>query len=224
MNLETLTQEPLETVKVLGGQGWIALHALTGSDAVIADVSGQCYGLEPTGKEKRKLIKKMLTSVPAHRSPLEFVELWFRVYCPLFVRSQWHRHRTWQYMELSRRYTSGNLEFYVPNPRPVKDAVPLTLEKMEEARASFKLAHYAAVVRYEHLLELGVCKEQARGVLPVNLMTTFWAKVDLNNLCRFLEVRDEDHAQAEIREYAQAIKKMVGPRLPLVAEALNWNY
>jgi len=36
------------------------------------------------------------------------------VHCPLYVRSQWHRHRTWSYNEVSGRYTSENITFYVP--------------------------------------------------------------------------------------------------------------
>ena len=67
------------------------------------------------------------------------------------------------------------------------------------------------------LLGAGVCREQARGVLPQNMMVTFWGTVDLSNLLHFLELRDSDHAQAEIREYAEAIKKLIKPIVPNVA-------
>ena len=70
---------------------------------------------------------------------------------------------------------------------------------------------------YEHLLESGVCREQARGVLPQNMMVTFWGTVDLGNLLHFLELRDSDHAQSEIREYAKAIKTLIKPIVPNVA-------
>ena len=70
---------------------------------------------------------------------------------------------------------------------------------------------------YESLLASGVCREQARGVLPQNMMVTFWGTVDLSNLLHFLELRDSDHAQSEIREYALAIKQLIKPIIPNVA-------
>ena len=54
------------------------------------------------------------------------------------------------------------------------------------------------------------------------MMTTFWATVDLNNLIKFLELRDSEHAQAEIKEYAVGIKQLIKPLLPNVAKVFNW--
>ena len=71
---------------------------------------------------------------------------------------------------------------------------------------------------YEKLLELGVCKEQARGILPQTMFTTFWATVDLRNLLHFIELRDDEHAQKEIREYAKAMKELIRPYVPHVVE------
>ena len=75
---------------------------------------------------------------------------------------------------------------------------------------------------YEKLLSMGVCKEQARGVLPQNLMTTFWWTVDLRSLINFLTLRDDDHAQVEIREYAVAIKKLIKPFIPHILKYYGW--
>lgn len=46
---------------------------------------------------------------------------------------------------------------------------------------------------------------------------TFWGTVDLSNLLHFLELRDSEHAQWEIREYAKAIKQLIKPIIPNVA-------
>ena len=56
------------------------------------------------------------------------------------------------------------------------------------------------------------------GVRP---RTTFWATVDLGNLLRFLALRDSPHAQAEIREYAQALRQLVTPIVPHVAALMG---
>jgi thymidylate synthase (FAD) len=82
--------------------------------------------------------------------------------------------------------------------------------------------NYNALEIYEKLLAIGVCREQARGILPQNLMTTFWATVDLSNLAHFLELRDHEGAQWEIRQYAQAIKQLIKPQFPNVAEIYSW--
>jgi thymidylate synthase (FAD) len=74
---------------------------------------------------------------------------------------------------------------------------------------------------YNELLADGVCREQARGVLPQNMMVTFWATVDLSNLIHFLDLRDSEHAQWEIREYAIAIKQLLKPIVPNVFNTLK---
>jgi thymidylate synthase (FAD) len=146
----------------------------------------------------------------------------------MFVRSQWHRHRTWSYNEISRRYTEVDLEFYVPPV--VREQAPSNRQAsiepvhvdQEAARRLIAAQNQAALALYERLLVMGVCREQARGVLPQNLLTTFWGTVDLHNLIGFLELRDSEGAQWEIRQYAQAIKELVRPQFPNVAAALGW--
>ena len=129
------------------------------------------------------------------------------MHCPLFIRSQWHRHRTWSYNEISRRYTDVDIEFYTP-PELREQAesdrqASRPAEHLDQAacKALIEEHHKRSLDLYHKLLEQGVCREQARGVLPQDMMTTFWATVDLNNLLKFLELRDSDHAQWEIREY-----------------------
>ena len=163
-----------------------------------------------------------------HTSPLEHVTFTFIVHCPLFVRAQWQRHRTWSYNEISRRYTDVDVTFYVP-PQVREQASsnrqasmePRSIDQ-EACRTLIREHNRTAFALYEQLLDKGVCREQARGVLPQNLMTTFWASVDLHNLIGFLELRDSEHAQWEIRGYAAAIKELVVPLLPKLAAILKW--
>ena len=87
----------------------------------------------------------------------------------------------------------------------------------KQLREEIRRHNEASLKLYGHLIDSGVCREQARGVLPQNMMVTFWGTVDLSNLLHFLELRDSDHAQAEIREYAKAIKTLIKPLIPNVA-------
>lgn len=220
---------PERHVKVLDGQGWVGLLNVLGDETTLVNAARVSFGKFVSTMSARDIVLLRYLIENRHTSPLEHMVFTFVVHCPLFVRSQWHRHRTWSYNEISRRYTEVDIEFYVPpqvraqsrdNRQASVDTLPAA--QQAEARALMLAAHRAALDAFQRLLALGVCREQARGVLPQNLMTTFWATVDLNNLLHFLELRDHEGAQWEIRQYAQAIKQLVRPLVPHVAEIAGW--
>ena len=219
---------PTNHVKVLGGQGWIGLVDRLGTETSIVNAARVSFGKIRTEMDDRDaaLVRYLIKN--HHTSPLEHVVFTFLVHCPLFIRSQWHRHRTWSYNEISRRYTDVDIEFYTP-PELREQAesdrqASRPAEHLDQAacKALIEEHHKRSLDLYHKLLEQGVCREQARGVLPQDMMTTFWATVDLNNLLKFLELRDSDHAQWEIREYAIAIKKLIKPDFLHVAEIKGW--
>ena len=228
--LQNVNVPPPEHVMVLDNQGWIGLVDHMGTETSIVNAARVSYGKMRSEMDEKdvKLLKYLLDH--QHTTPLEHVSFSFIVHCPLFVRSQWHRHRTWSYNEISRRYTEVDLEFYVPpeihaqaaNDRQASAPAP---EEMDQAacRKAIDAANQASLEAYRRLLDAGVCREQARGVLTQNLMTTFWATVDLGNLMKFLYLRDSEHAQWEIRQYAQAIKKLILPYIPHLAAVLGWQ-
>ena len=74
---------------------------------------------------------------------------------------------------------------------------------------------------YESLLEEGVCREQARGNLPQCTYTEFYWKINLHNLMHYLHLRMDEHAQKEIRDYANAIYDLVEPLVPITMEAFK---
>ena len=215
---------PTNHVKVLDGQGWVGLIDHLGSESTIVNAARVSFGKLKNEMEERdvKLLEYLIAN--KHTSPLEHMVFTFSIHCPLFVRGQWHRHRTWSYNEISRRYTEIDMEFYTPSE--------LRRQSENNRQASFSDPDFdgtalagliadhnkASLALYDKLLESGVCREQARGVLPQNMMVTFWGTVDLSNLLHFLELRDSEHAQWEIREYAVAIKKLIKPLIPNVAE------
>ncbi len=221
--MEHLNVPPQEHVKVLDGQGWVGLIDHLGTETTIVNAARVSFGKLKKEMDERdvKLLEYLIDN--RHTSPLEHIVFTFSVHCPLFVRGQWHRHRTWSYNEISRRYTEIDMEFYTPqelrrqaeNNRQASVADPDF--KAPELTAAIDAHNKASLALYEKLLASGVCREQARGVLPQNMMVTFWGTVDLSNLLHFLELRDSDHAQWEIREYAIAIKKLIKPYIPHVA-------
>ena len=219
-----LNVPPENHVKVLGGQGWIGLIDHLGTESTIVNAARVSFGKLKTEMDDRdvKLLEYLIAN--KHTSPLEHMVFTFSIHCPLFVRGQWHRHRTWSYNEISRRYTEVDMEFYTPealrrqaeSDRQASVADPAF--EGAELQQAISAHNQASFELYEKLLASGVCREQARGVLPQNMMVTFWGTVDLSNLLHFLELRDSEHAQYEIREYAAAIKQLIKPIVPNVAK------
>lgn len=227
--LTSVNVPPDNHVMVLDGQGWIGLVNQMGDETTVVNAARVSFGKMRQEMDDRDLALVRYLLENQHNTPLEHVVFTFLVHCPLFVRSQWHRHRTWSYNEISRRYTEEELEFYVPpevraqseNNRQASVSAGQGLSQAD-CRGLIAAQNQAALAVYEELLAKGVCREQARGVLPQNLMTTFWATVDLSNLLRFIDLRASEHAQWEIRVYAEAIKTLIRPSIPHIAEICRW--
>lgn len=229
MSTQHVNVPPPDHVSVLEGQGWIGLVDHMGSETTLVNAARVSFGKMRTemNERDRQLLEYLIEC--RHTSPLEHMVFTFLVHCPLFVRSQWHRHRTWSYNEISRRYTEIDLQFYVPPEfrRQAKHDRQASVESdglpQEPLAETVRLQNQSALECYQGLLDAGVCREQARGVLPQNMFTTFWATVDLSNLIHFLDLRDSPHAQWEIRQYAGAIKQLIAPLVPTVARILKWS-
>jgi len=215
---------PDNHVKVLDGQGWVGLIDHLGSEITAANAARVSFGKMKDTIDERdiQLISYLIDN--RHTSPLEHIVFTFSIHCPLFVRGQWHRHRTWSYNEISRRYTEIDLEFYTP-PKLRRQAETNRQASVDspdfedaELRKMISAHNVKSLELYNQLLDAGVCREQARGILPQNMMVSFWGTVNLSNLLHFLELRDSEHAQWEIREYAKAIKQLIKPIIPHVAD------
>jgi len=162
-----------------------------------------------------------------HFSPFEHCSLSVKVECPLYIRSQIHRHRTFSYNEISRRYTSENIAFYVPkqyrtqhqNSKQCSDAdIDATLNTEFVLRT--EASHKACLDLYNDMIANGIAREQARGVLPQNLMTEFWMTGNLRNWIHFLGLRLDAHAQEEVQAIARPIIEIIKDRFPESSKAL----
>ena len=74
---------------------------------------------------------------------------------------------------------------------------------------------------YGVALDWGVAKETARLGLPVSTYTHWWTTWDAHNLLHMLALRLDTHAQWEIRQYAEAIARIVRDWLPITWEAFE---
>ncbi|MCF6175249.1 MAG: FAD-dependent thymidylate synthase [Victivallaceae bacterium] len=222
--MQHLNNPPENHQQVLGGQGWVGLIDHLGEEISIINAARVSFGKLKDQMEERDITLLDYLIENKHTSPMEHVVFTFSVHCPLFVRGQWHRHRTWSYNEISRRYTEIDMEFYTPDKlrQQAKSDRQASVAAADfddaELRKMISTHNQSSFELYETLLDRGVCREQARGILPQNMLVTFWGTVNLGNLLHFLELRDSEHAQWEIREYAIAIKKLIKPIIPNVAK------
>lgn len=211
----------------------IALVDSMGSDESVVRAARVSYaGDDRTGIDKEgdaKLIRYLASH--AHTSPFEHTAVTFYVKCPLFVRSQWHRHRTWAYNEVSRRYTNENLEFHIPRRlrKQNKEGNKQGSRMSEVMWESWFIEGMERVTEdalhiYNDMIDDGVANEQARMILPQNLYTEFYATVDLHNLSHFIKLRSDPHAQEEIRVYSDAMRDITREIFPVSMEALcGWQ-
>jgi|TARA_B110000858_G_scaffold185024_1_gene226796 thymidylate synthase (FAD) len=125
---------------------------------------------------------------------------------------------------MSARYSIVDEEYYEPEILRGQSAVNHqgsdgVVEIGDELNETLSAQYKAAFKVYEELLAKGVCREQARGVLPQSTYTSFVWKMDLHNLMHFLQLRMDHHAQKEIRDYAVAIYELIQPLVPISMEA-----
>jgi thymidylate synthase (FAD) len=218
-----------------------------GSDLKIVNSARVSFGKhkEELDDKDRKLIRYLVEH--KHTSTFEHNVVTFRFKVPLFVRSQHHRHRTWSYNEISRRYTEENLQFYEPevfrtqhtSNRQASNSNELVnpiLNKEDESHPKFgewiypysasqaiRDHHVDSVALYNRLMESGVCREQARGVLPQNLYTEFYGTVSLANLLKFIDLRTHEGAQWEIQRVAEACLEIATDLWPEAVGAFRNN-
>ena len=216
--------------KVLN-HGFVALVESMGSDLSVVRNARVSYDAEwrageDEGKDS-KLIHYLVKN--GHTSPFESVQFTFDVKAPIFVFRQHHRHRTWSYNEISARYSKLPCEMFLPSIETITTQHSSNKqmrtedqnENAQQIREVMKSQNESAYKTYERLIELGTPRELARTVLPVAIYSHMFATVDLLNLMKFIKLRDHEHAQYEIRVYAQAMLELIRPIVPVCVTAFE---
>ena len=212
--------------------GKVQLVQHYGDDTMVVNSARVSFGQhrEELSEKDKKLINYLIKN--RHTSTLEHCGATFKFVVPLFVRSQHHRHRTWSYNEISRRYTDENLQFYEPDAfrtqhktnRQASNENELINPELEQyfyLQASDKVKghHSSSISLYNELITAGICREQARGILPQNLYTEYYGTANLSNLLKFIDLRLDSHAQWEIQRVAEAVLDILTELFPVTVES-----
>ncbi len=206
-------------------QGFLEILDKLGNDLTVVNSARVSFGKRKTEYTDgdRKLVKFLVKN--KHWSPFRHIIVQFHIKAPEFVMRQWYKHvvgiettsssmtKDHAWNEISGRYVHVE-NFYKPSnwraqSENNKQASEGSIEKQNEATQIFDDIMKFIIDSYEKLLELGVAKEQARLILPLNQYTEVYWTASFQAVMNFIELRDEATAQWEIRQYAIAMKKMM---------------
>ena len=172
-----------------------------------------------------------------HGSPFEHSSLTFYVQAPIFVFRELMRHRVASYNEESGRYRELRPVFYVPGPERklvqegkaghyvLVDGTPGQHELAGEATRRACEHAYAA---YLEMLQAGIAREVARGVLPVAIYSSAYVTMNARALMNFLSLRTKredsrfpSFPQREIEMVAEQMEAEWARLMPLTHAAFE---
>jgi thymidylate synthase (FAD) len=233
--LETILYEAIPVLD----HGFIRVVDYMGDDSSIVQAARVSYG-KGTKKVNTDagLIKYLMRHW--HSTPFEMCEIKYHVKLPIFIARQWIRHRTANVNEYSARYSILDKEFYLPAPENLatqsqnnrqgrgdvlegeqaKQVLDLLKKDAEQTYNNYELMLNE---RYDGSIidknQTGLARELARMNLTLNTYTQWYWKTDLLNLMNFLRLRADDHAQYEIRAYADTMLDTLKKWVPITYEA-----
>jgi thymidylate synthase (FAD) len=172
-----------------------------------------------------------------HGTPFEHNSMTFHVQAPIFVFREFMRHRIASYNEESGRYRRLNPVFYVPGPERhlVQEGKPGAYEFVEGTPEQFAVvvketeeACTQAYRAYLRMLEAGVAREVARGVLPVATYSSMYVTMNARSLMNFLSLRTKregshfpSYPQREIEMVAEKMEPEWARLMPLTHAAFE---
>jgi len=219
--------------------GFVRVIDYMGDDSSIVQAARVSYG---KGTKKVSTDEGLIRYLMRHRhsTPFEMCEIKYHIKLPIFIARQWIRHRTANVNEYSARYSILDKEFYVPAKEQLAtqsasnrqgrgdvlgDSQASEVLKILKDDATRTYSNYEIMLneRFDGTVidekKNGLARELARMNLTLNTYTQWYWKTDLLNLLNFLFLRSDDHAQYEIRVYADKMLETVKKWVPITYEA-----
>ena len=226
-------EENLYLIHKVLDHGFVRVIDYMGNDTSIVQAARVSYG---EGTKKSRDDKSLIFYLMRHwhSTPFEMCEVKLHVKLPVFVARQWIRHRTANVNEYSARYSILDNEFYIPKSENLASQSSsnnqgrgdvLEGEEANKVIQILKSDSLRSYKSYEKMLskenKKGLARELARMNLPTNIYTQWYWKTDLHNLFNFIRLRNDIHAQYEIRVYAEKIAELVKKWVPFAFEAFE---
>ena len=233
--LEEILYEPIPVLD----HGFVRVVDYMGNDSAIVQAARVSYGTgTKRARDDANLIRYLMRN--QHTTPFEMCEIKYHVKLPIFVARQWIRHRTANVNEYSARYSILDREFYLPVPESIAAQSGTARQGRGEVLQGTEGQRVLEILRgdaeraYSHYEEMlnetptgevldpdkkGLARELARMNLSLNYYTQWYWKIDLHNLLHFIRVRHDQHAQYEIRAYADVLLDTIRRWVPVTYDA-----
>ena len=235
---EELEKILYEAVPVLD-HGFVRVVDYMGDDTSVVQAARVSYG---KGTKKISTDGGLIKYLMRHRhsTPFEMCEIKYHVKLPIFVARQWIRHRTANVNEYSARYSILDKEFYLPSKENLaaqstsnrqgrgdtingKQADDILGILKQDAERTYKNYEFMLNEKFDGSKiddnNQGLARELARMNLTLNTYTQWYWKTDLLNLLNFLSLRADNHAQYEIRAYADVMIDSLKRWVPITFDA-----
>ena len=225
-------------------KGFIEVVDSLGNDLTVVNSARVSFGKrkEKFDKSDERLVRYLAKH--KHYSPFRHLQVQFHIKAPEFVMRQWYKHvvgiettsnssaKDHAWNEISGRYVEVE-DFYYPSvwrkqSDDNKQASEGVLDDLQQKRMNDTYNELMRQVEmaYDRMIDVGVAKEQARIVLPLNQYTEVYWTASFQAVMNFIELRNEKTSQIEIQEYAKVLLEQMKEVFPkttkLWSEAHGW--
>ncbi|MDA8860385.1 FAD-dependent thymidylate synthase [Planktomarina temperata] len=195
-----------------------------GSDLSVVNAARVSFGTKHevfNEKKDAKLINFLARN--NHVSPFGHAFASFHVSAPIFIARQLVKHKFLRWNEISRRYVSNEPKLYEPTTWRGKafDKKQGSSDTVVIEGVEIRATQSYDISLYKHLLEMGICEEQATIVLPANLMTEWYWSGSLDAFADMCKLRCTKDTQNETKIIADEISDIMKRLYPVSWEALT---
>jgi len=217
-------------------KGFIEVIDSLGNDLTVVNSARVSFGKRKKYWDKSDARLVRYLAKHKHYSPFRHLQVQFHLKAPEFVMRQWYKHvvgiettsnsasKDHAWNEISGRYVEVE-DFYVPElwrkqSEDNKQASDGVLDDLQQARMSDAYNELMRQVEmtYDKMIDVGVAKEQARIVLPLNQYTEVYWTASFQAIMNFIELRNEKTSQWEIQEYAKVMLELMKETFPRITE------
>lgn len=211
------TQDPYASIELIA-------HTAVVSDKFTADqmpalAARVSHGNDGKTGDDPEADRKLMNFLTKHNhwSVHEHTNVTFKVVAPLFVIREMQRHRSMNFNEISQRYSSDSVgKMYKPEVWRKQEtrnkqgsAGSISNGDQETADNIMEKSYRESIVGYQKLLDLGVCREQARILVPVGNFSEMYMTGNMRSWCHFCNLRVAKDAQWEIRQFANCFDELL---------------
>lgn len=221
-------EEMLHTKIPVLDHGYVMLIDYSGVQETIPQRARISYNPESTRRVNtdKKLTRQLYGE--RHTAPFEQCDITVAMSTPMPITAQIATHRTAKRGQESARYSVIQNRQYLPGldrfclqskNNKQGSGAPLDPFMAESIRNEMEQRANDAYDFYQRMIDAGMTREVARFALPQSMYTTFYWRMDSRNLMHFLSLRQDPHAQWEVRQYANALADILRKWMPEVWRA-----